>query len=297
MHTRLGAGGLARLLVPCSLTALLAVPSAAADEEKEERQVSGFHSVVLKTAGDLRITQGDRESLIAEAETTVLPKIATVVRDGVLHIEGKASPIITQLPIRFTLSVRELRVLQVLATGAVELNRINGKALTIDASGSSNIDGSRLDLGELRLTISGSGNVALEGKVKRQELRISGAGTYDAARLMSQHAKIRSSGAGNVSVNASQTLDVAISGSGEVRYSGHPELRQDIVGAGSLRRAADWPASGAGRGHFRCSAFVRYHRADEAYIAQELNLLERKSICIAIGSLPPRTKPRRAAMT
>lgn len=239
MQMRRRAKALVRLcLIPCCLPTLSVVPVSAAEMVREERGVHGFHTVVLMTAGDLQVTQGDRESLIVEADAGVIANIVSVVRNGVLYIEGNATPIVTQLPIRFTLSVRELRALRAFATGAVLLKGIRGQTLSIDASGSSNIDGSHLDLGDLRLASSGSGNVSLQGRAKRQEARISGAGSYSAAQLVSQQATISLSGAGNASVNASQTLDVEISGSGDVSYSADPVLEQRITGAGSLRRAS-----------------------------------------------------------
>ncbi len=231
---------LARVFVlPTAFCVLPSLPAGAADMAKEERQVGGFHTVVLKTVGDLQITRGEHESLVVEAEATVLPKLGTEVRGGILYIESKASPIITQQPIRFTLTVRQLQELRAFATGAVVLEGISGEVLRIEAAGSSNISGSGLDLGELRATLSGSGNVALEGRAKRQEVRLSGAGRYSGANLAGERVSVKLSGAGNASVNAAQTLDVDISGAGDVRYSGNPTLSQKIAGAGSVKRSSD----------------------------------------------------------
>lgn len=239
MQIRSDVSMMARLfLLPSSMATLLALPAGAADMAQEERQVSGFHAVVLKTVGELEITQGDRERLVVEAEPAVLPKIGTVVRDGVLYIEGKASPIITERPIRFSLGVRELRALEASATGAVALNGISGAALAIDAAGSSNISGSRLDVGELRVRLSGAGNVTLEGRAKRQAVRISGAGQYRAGQLASEQASVSLSGAGNAVVNAAQALEVELSGSGNVRYIGDPAIKQKVSGAGSVQPAS-----------------------------------------------------------
>src|SRR5512142_1150936 len=54
---------------------------------QENREVSEFNAVSLNGAGELTITQGEKESLVIEAENNLLPLIKSQVRNGVLVID------------------------------------------------------------------------------------------------------------------------------------------------------------------------------------------------------------------
>ena len=62
---------------------------------------------------------------------------------------------------------------------------------------------------------------------------------FDAARLNARTARIEISGSGSATVNASDRVDVHVSGSGSVRYLGNPSsVNQHVRGSGSITRVA-----------------------------------------------------------
>jgi hypothetical protein len=64
-------------------------------------------------------------------------------------------------------------------------------------------------------------------------------GSYNAPDLESQEATVRIGGAGGATVWVRDTLDVTISGAGNVDYFGSPAVTQDITGAGSITSRGD----------------------------------------------------------
>ncbi len=88
---------------------------------------------------------------------------------------------------------------------------------------------------------SGALDATVSGRVDRQTVRISGAGEYRAANLASADASVRVSGAGRVVVNAQRTLEVSLSGAGNVEYLGNPRVIEHVSGVGRVKRR-DTPA-------------------------------------------------------
>jgi Putative auto-transporter adhesin, head GIN domain len=178
---------------------------------KESRNVSGFKEVELRGIGNLSIEQTGSESLTVEAEADVIPKIKSRVVNNRLIIGPESNTIHTTKPITYKLTVKDLSTLEVL--------------------GSANVEGTGIETDRLAATISGAGNVTMDGKADEQEINISGTGTYQAQNLESKEVRINVAGAGSAIVNVSKELEAEISGVGSVEYIGDPTVKQDVSGA------------------------------------------------------------------
>src|SRR5206468_3963684 len=74
----------------------------------------------------------------------------------------------------------------------------------------------------LRLEVTGSGDIRVEGTCGELEIHVSGSGDVQASKLVAKSVKAALSGSGDVHVQASDALDVDLSGSGDVHYTGNP---------------------------------------------------------------------------
>src|SRR5207247_11476060 len=94
------------------------------------------------------------------------------------------------------------------------------------------------DCQRTRLRLEGSRAIKpdVAGKVQRQHVDLSGAGSFQASKLDSDEAVIEVSGAGKAVVNAANSLEVDISGAGAVEYLGDPKVKQSISGIGKVKR-------------------------------------------------------------
>jgi hypothetical protein len=104
--------------------------------------------------------------------------------------------------------------------------------LKISGSGKFEID--KVETKSIEARITGVGNMRLAGKTGSQEIVISGSGNYRAAELESTNATIKISGVGDANVKVSDNLDVSISGSGSVRYTGRPSMQVRKSGIGKV---------------------------------------------------------------
>ena len=243
---------LAIALSACNLTVL----SGSGKIVSSNRPVSGFTRLVFDVPGDLTLTQGDKESLSIEGDDNLLEHIKSEVNDGELHIylaleDGMIEPSKT---IRYSLSVKNLEQITLNGSGkimaasftsgqfAVNMNgsgeiafgSLKATNLSLGMNGSGNVSITNLSADDVQATVNGSGEYLLQGKATRQHINILGSGEYNARSLQSTQADISVSGSGEGQVWATEKVNIAILGSGEVGYVGKPTITQQISGSGSI---------------------------------------------------------------
>jgi hypothetical protein len=206
----------------------------------EEREVQGIDEVVFATIGELTIEQAARESLSIEAESNVLRRIRTEVRGGTLYIEMRDTSlfgwgVVPTRPVRYTLVVRALSGVDLSGVGSIHLGTIEGEDLDVRVSGAGKVVLRSLSADDLTVEHSGVGLCELSGRVRRQQVALTGAGEYDAAELESDTAEVAVTGLGKATVWVHEDLQIRLSGAGAVHYYGRPQVDEDISGAGRVK--------------------------------------------------------------
>ncbi|HEX2981076.1 MAG TPA: head GIN domain-containing protein [Anaerolineaceae bacterium] len=206
----------------------------------ESRSVQDFDEVVLQIYGDIQLIQGDQENLMIEADEELLPKIKTEVRNRRLVIKPKSWLdwlVPPNASIRYRINMREVRGLAISGAGTLSARKVQTDQLRLEVTGSAEMIFDHLEAQALRLNVSGAGRVEIGGgQVQRQEVAISGTGNLRALRVDTQEADLRISGSGQVQVNVHETMKVAITGFGSVRYAGDPKVSSQITGAGRIEK-------------------------------------------------------------
>ena len=185
----------------------------------EPRTVANFSTVSLSGDGELTIEQTGSESLTVTTDDNLLEYIKTSVDGSTLELGTKDNAMVNLHPskgIVYRLTVKKLEGVQV--------------------SGSGRADAKKLDGDQLRIRISGSGDVSSQGTANELELRISGSGAYHGQDLKSRRVNATLSGSGSAVVNASEALTADVSGSGSIEYLGEPRVSSHISGSGSVNR-------------------------------------------------------------
>jgi hypothetical protein len=183
----------------------------------ETRQVSGFDRIRFRGSGRIIVDQTGVESLTVEAEDNIVPLLRSDVENGVLILGLRpGTRIVAYRPIVFRLTVKQLTGIEASGSGSTEVNRLDTQRFVFDGNG--------------------SGKARLSGRAGTQEVSLSGSGEYDAESVDSRTVNVRVSGSGDVLLNATESLDVEVSGSAEIRYVGEPRVIQRISGSGSVIR-------------------------------------------------------------
>lgn len=183
----------------------------------EPRDVGEFAAITLNGVGLVEVTQGPSRPLVVEADDNLLPLITTEVTNGTLVLSVKPDYSIRPTkPIRFVVQTPEIEKLAIQGSGQIDAQDLNSE--------------------ELVVSVAGSGDVSVTGRVTTLSVTIDGAGNFRGPDLSTTMAKIRTNGAGNALVNASDELDVVVNGVGTIEYVGEPTVTQSINGIGKVRQ-------------------------------------------------------------
>jgi hypothetical protein len=206
----------------------------------EIRKVTRFDQVRFRGPGILKITQGDIEALTIHAPAYVMKHIQSEVKDSVLRL-GYVPPKIISLKVHqeiisYDLCMKDVRKVTATGSGKVMIPDLDNDVVMVENIGSGLMVLEHLTADRLDVVISGSGTVKVAGDVEAQSSVMTGSGSYEAERLVSDFAHIKITGSGDASVSVSDDLNVVITGSGKISYGGYPDISKVISGSGKLMR-------------------------------------------------------------
>jgi hypothetical protein len=209
-----------------------------AQDKKEKRDVAAFSEISLSISAELYLKQGNEHSLVLEGDEDDLEDIETEVRDNELKIHlNRPFNFRSMDRIKIYVTMEKVDELSVSGSGKIEAETpIQTSELTLNLSGSGDINIDELEAREVEARISGSGDIRLAGKSNLEELEldITGSGDFHCEDLKADEADIDISGSGTCRIHAVNELEVSITGSGKVRYKGNPKVNANISGSGSI---------------------------------------------------------------
>ncbi|MEO8415562.1 MAG: head GIN domain-containing protein [Ginsengibacter sp.] len=207
--------------------------------KKETREVSNFTSLASQGSMDVKITYGNSNSIVVEADENLLPYIETTVENGKLFIRPKKN-VNLQSGSKMIVHVSMTKMNSVQLSGSGNISGsgafTNDATTDVGVSGSGNLSLNFDTFKDLDLSISGSGNIDLKGNATNSiNAKVSGSGNIDCSDISSNDVDAKLSGSGNIKVYAKNSIDAKISGSGNVFYKGEaPKISSKVVGSGKV---------------------------------------------------------------
>jgi hypothetical protein len=194
-----------------------------------DRHLSGFNGVNIAGPFDVFITQGSTESVKVEAPSDVIDHINTEVNNGVLKVYSKHDTwnwgnwFGNHKKIAVYVVAKDLNAISITGSGDVSFKYgLKTNSLRLKISGSGDMTG-KVDVKTLESSISGSGDMRLAGHANTSTVSLVGSGDYTARNLETATTMIRLTGSGDAYVNASDKIDAALHGSGDIHCSGSPK--------------------------------------------------------------------------
>ncbi len=225
-----------------------------------ERGISGVTGVHLSTFGDLKITIGEHERFVIEAEDNLVDLIRTEVTRGVLEVGTlRHYSLKPSKKVRYFLTVKELDTviisssgdifapaidaedfdIRLSSSGDLVVKSIDAGEISIRLSSSGDADIGRIDAREIDVGITSSGDITIDGgSTGSQDIQISSSGDYNAADVASKNARVRLSSSGDAHIHVDGELTVSLSSSGSVYYSGDASATVSATSSGRLRHLA-----------------------------------------------------------
>ena len=202
---------------------------------EEIREVSTFHSVVIRGSCDFYFVQSVNQELRVITDDNILPLIITHVSgDGTLVIDAKSSYSSTA-GVKVYASMVEIRAFTIAGSGSINgESPFSPRELNLTIAGSGNMF-MNIRADRVWSAIAGSGSIQLMGRANYHNASIAGSGSLEAFDLIVSSYDIQLPGSGECRIHVEDVLNVVIVGSGNVYYRGYPSVvNTTIAGSGNV---------------------------------------------------------------
>lgn len=241
--------------------------------KEQTRVLSGFNAITSVNSVDVFVKQGDAFSVVVRADGNLLNYIKTEVSHNTLVISvtrniwraKKLEVYVTMKALQKVVlsgsgdfyckspfSVQNLQFvlngsgdvkavllaknvqIKVNGSGDVDVSGIRGN-LDVDVNGSGDVEADKLQLETCSLNVTGSGDVKLNGRTALLTAVTIGSGDVEAGGLAAVSVSVKNTGSGDMSVHAIDKLEVTLAGSGDLGYTGNPDvLKVSTSGSGEV---------------------------------------------------------------
>ncbi|NQZ75211.1 MAG: DUF2807 domain-containing protein [Ekhidna sp.] len=209
--------------------------------QKRTIELDDFNELSLGIAATVYLKQGSSTEVEISCDDDILDEIEFEMRGDKLVIkrEGKWNwnNGWRKSDVDIYITMQQIEALSVSGSGLIKgQNQLDTDDIRLSVSGSGDME---LDLNsdELDMRISGSGSIRLNGSANEAEAKISGSGKVKAEDLEVNTFDASISGSGSCYITASDEITANISGSGSVYYSGDPKrVNSNSSGSGKVRK-------------------------------------------------------------
>ncbi|HEV7332583.1 MAG TPA: head GIN domain-containing protein [Flavisolibacter sp.] len=228
------------------MAALALHASVSANAQKEERetiegngnlvtrdvQVSSFDALKASGVYELRLSQGDKESVTIEADEN-LQQYFNVRNEGaalVIDMKGmKNKNLKNKNKMRVHVTFKKLKTLDLSTVGSVATEKeLNFADLEINNASVGKVQ-LNLSANSVKFKNSSVGSVQLAGKAQNAVFTNSGVGSLDAGSFVVQTMNIENNGVGGATVNAEKELKVKDNNLSRVKNKGAAPMRKNNV--------------------------------------------------------------------
>jgi len=188
----------------------------------EERKAGYFNVVKVSSGIDVYLTQGDKESIIVEADDNLHEHIKTEIKNETIRVYTDAN-IRRARAKKVHITIKDVEEIYVSSAGdVVGENTIKTEDLYLSASSAGDI---KLPVFAkvVNCNISSSGDINLEGTTDELKADLSSAGDLNAYDLQTRMATVSTSSAGNAKIFVTEKLKASASSAGDIYYRGDPK--------------------------------------------------------------------------
>lgn len=201
-------------------------------------EVDHFNSLDIRGMFEVNLIPGEGQPVMFETDENIQDYLKLRVRGNTLHISSTEDAVFR--PTKMVLHIPYSELKKIAIGGACKLGSdapVVAEELTFQVSGAADIE-LTLEAKKLTTRVSGAANIKLDGSVVEHRADLSGASNIRAEQLYTGDTRINLSGAGSAHVYASESLDVSLSGLGNIRYYGAPKnIKMSKSGLGSIKAA------------------------------------------------------------
>jgi hypothetical protein len=202
-------------------------------------ELADFTEIRTEGPQDVVVTHGDEFTVRSEGSSSALGLLQAQVSDGRLTIgppDGFNMGNWRRLQdATFYVTMPTLDAVTISGYGDMRIDGVSSDSFSAAITGSeSTLDIVNMDVGEVQIAIAGSGEISLAGAAREVNFFIGGTGEINAERLQSETADIAIGGSGDVRLSVAERADIAIGGRGDVNIYGNATCSVSQFGGGDV---------------------------------------------------------------
>jgi len=176
----------------------------------ETRSTGSYSGIHYALQGNLHIDSGSGGGIEIRAQQNIINVVETYVNNNTLFIRLRSSTVIHSYePIEVYIKTTDPTLIHLSGSGNIVATKtISPAELTIESSGSGNIQLEQVQTGKLQARISGSGKIeVLQGSAGTEKIQLSGSGQALLSGIRADTAYTQTSGSGQIGVWVNQYLE------------------------------------------------------------------------------------------
>ena len=198
-------------------------------------KLDNFTRIDVEIPANIKLITGDSTRITISAPESIVSQILAIVKRDRLNLEGNICNVKNN-QINIQITTPSLSALKLKGSANVYSETpIRTDELIMKINGSGNIS-LNVFANSIISDISGTGGININGTCKELVVDINGSGNFKGLGLNTYKAKVEIEGSGTASVVALNNLNAKVDGSGEIRYSGEPNLKINISGSGKITK-------------------------------------------------------------
>jgi hypothetical protein len=177
-----------------------------------------FQKLSVNVPAEVIIEVGSKRSSIElGGDQAVVDAVSSDLKDGTLVIDakGKHLDLDGNVPLKISVMTPKLDTLNVFGAGNFDIEALNGETFDMSANGAC--------------------SVKARGAITKLNVTSSGASDLDFGKVECKDVKMILSGASKAKIDATESLDINVSGASSVRYTGNPKrLDKKVSGVSKI---------------------------------------------------------------
>jgi len=193
-----------------------------AQVNSETRKVGSFESIKVGNSIDVRLTQGDKESVLVTAEGVALNEVITNISGGVLKIGLDQFKFRTKVKVTVKVTYVRLHRIEVSTAASVLADKpIKTESLELEANTASSIE-IAIDADKVIIEAATASDVILSGNVRQLNVVTETSSNVDASQLKTNKATAKANTASGIRLFVTEDLTAEAKTAATIRYRGNP---------------------------------------------------------------------------
>lgn len=196
----------------------------------------------IKCAGfmDFELVKGTEGTIIIEGEENLLEYIVTEVQGQSLVVKVENGVNLKtgwNKEIKITIPFEDIEKVSLAGSGDVwNKDVIDMDELNVELSGSGDIN-LKVKTNSLSSALTGSGDINITGDTNNLVTKVTGSGDFHGYELNSNNTEAYITGSGDIKVVSNDMLKARVTGSGDIKYKGNPDKEDTkVAGSGSISK-------------------------------------------------------------